>query len=170
MPLYRLRSHVLGGMRDSPAVQSVLRQLQKDAWSVSVPPDVAGGNVLVDADTSTLPVVLVVVIGAPPATIDKTVEQVAVLQRETAGFRPVFVTDTPALRLARRYHYPAEMLVGRCIWRQAEHNDVPWEDYARKRIGLMLAAYGTSASVTLGPAGLDDAARVVLRSLRAFSD
>jgi hypothetical protein len=103
--------------------------------------------------------------GTGPDTIEEVADEVARLQVATAGFRPVFVSDVPAFGVLRRYGYPAELLLPADGWQGRE----TWNEYARRLVGLMFDAYRATASVTIGPEGLDEAARVVLGSLSADS-
>lgn len=130
--------------------------------SATAPPDVAPGRVVGGVGTESLPVVLVVVIGADAATLNSVVDETARLQISTAGFRPVIVSDADALAHIRQYGYPAELLISRSEW----SGPPSWDEYARERLALLFATYRASAAVTVGADGLDDASRLVLSSLR----
>lgn len=158
-----MRRRLLRALRGSAAMRSLVRQVYAVDTASPVPVDVAPGNVLGGVGTEALPVVLVVMIGADAETVEATVDEVARLQLLGAGFRPVFVTDTPAFAATRQYGYPAELLSG-----PPEPNgpDGLWAEYARERLALLFSTYRATASVTLGPGGLDEPARLVLSSLR----
>jgi hypothetical protein len=134
-----------------------------------VPSSVAAGNVL-RGRTDDLPVVLVVVIGASETAAGEVVKDVADIQARTAGFRPVFVADTAALGAARKYRYPAELLVHSDAWDDAAQGGTPWRAYVMQKLARVFSTYGATASVTLGSDGLNDAARLVLEALRPASD
>lgn len=159
------RRRMLRAVRSSPAMRSLVRQVYAVDTASPVPVDVAPGNLLGGVGTEALPVVLVVVIGADTETVEVTVDEVARLQLLGAGFRPVFVTDTPAFAATRRYGYPVELLTGPPTG-SVTGRDAAWDEYARERVALLFATYRASASVTLGPDGLDKPARLVLSSLR----
>lgn len=143
-----------------------LRRLAQRVFAVdgaaSAPPDVAPGQVIGGVGTESLPVVLVVVIGADAATLESVVDETARLQIVGAGFRPVIVSDADALAHIRRYGYPSELLVSRSSW----SGPPTWDEYVRERLALLFAAYRANAAVTIGPGGFDDASRSVLSSLR----
>jgi len=149
-------------LRRNRAFRALVRRVYAIDGSTRVPVDVAAGRVLDGVGTENLPVVLVVVLGAERPTIDRTVDDVARLQLMTAAFRPVFVIDTPAFASMRKYGFPAEVLIPASQWSDAEYT---WEEYARRLLALMLDGYSATASVTVGPQGLDTAARVLLGSL-----
>jgi hypothetical protein len=130
-----------------------------------VPSDVVAGRLLDGMGTERLPVVLVVLFGTDLDTIEQVADEIARLQVATAGFRPVFVTDVPAFGVFRRCGYPAELLLPADGWQGRE----TWHEYARRLVGLMFDAYRATAAATVGPEGLDEAARVVLGSLSADS-
>lgn len=145
---------------------AVLRRLAQRAFAVdataAVPADVEPGRVIGGVGTESLPVVLVVAIGADTATLKNVVDETARLQVVSAGFRPVIVSDAEALAHIRRYGYPSELLISRSDW----SGPSSWDDYARERLALLFATYRASATVTAGRDGLDDASRLVLASLR----
>lgn len=165
-PLRRTGGKILQRVQANATVRAATHRLLASSRMRVVPVDVAAGNLLASADASRLPVVLVILLGADSATIHRTVDEVADAQHRTAGFRPVFVTNSPAMAAARRYRYPAELLVSEDAWHPDQQGGVPWHEYATHRIDLMLTAYGATASVTVGPTGLDHAARLMLQSLR----
>jgi hypothetical protein len=86
---------------------------------------------------------------------------VAEMQLLGAGFRPVFLLDTPAFGRARSYGYVAELVTPRTAW-SAESAD--WSEYVAARIASMRTNFGVSAVITIAPDGLDDVTRGVLRS------
>lgn len=155
------RRRVLRAVRGSSAMRSLIRQVYAVDTDSPVPVDVAPGTVLGGVGTEALPVVLVVVIGADADTVEATVDEVARLQLLGAGFRPVFVTDTPAFAATRRYGYPVELLPD-----PVGSGDTSWNERVRERLALLFATYRATASVTLGPGGMDEPARLVLSSLR----
>lgn len=159
----RLRRWAVQRVRGSATMRSLARRTFAIDGTAPVPPDVAPGNVLGGVGTESLPVVLVVAFGADEQTLEDVVDEVARLQLLGAGFRPVFVTDRPAFRATRRYAYPTELLMDA----SSLEGDATWEEYARDRVALLLDTYRATASVTVGPDGLDDAARVVLSALRS---
>jgi hypothetical protein len=67
----------------------------------------------------------------------------------------------PAFSRARSYGYLVELVTPRTAW-SGESAD--WSDYVAARVASMTRTYGVSAMITVGPDGLDDAARGVLRS------
>lgn len=159
------RRRLLRAVRGSTAMRSLVRQVYAVDTAAPVPVDVAPGNLLGGVGTEALPVVLVVIVGADTETVGATVDEVARLQLLGAGFRPVFVTDTPAFAATRRYGYPAELL-GESGAAEAKGGDSSATEHARERVALLFSTYRATASVTLGPGGLDEPARLVLSSLR----
>lgn len=150
-------------LRRNRALRAMARRLYAIDAAAPVPSDVTAGKLLNGVGTESLPVVLVVTLGADREALVDVVDEVARLQLMTAGFRPVFVTDVPAFAVFRRYGYPAELLL------PAEPWDGPgtWEEYARRVVGLMFDGYRATASISVGPGGLDAAGRLILGSLHS---
>jgi hypothetical protein len=48
--------------------------------------------------------------------VDSAIEDVAEMQLLGAGFRPVFLLDTPAFTRARSYDYVVELVTPRAAW------------------------------------------------------
>ncbi len=162
-PLQRRTVHA---MRDSTTLRGLVRRLYALDNAMPVPLDVAPGKVLGGVGTEALPVTLVLVLGADRPTFEATVDGIARLQRVYAGFRPVIVTDQPAFAVTRRYGYPMELLLARESW-DVDDQGQTWDEYARERIALLLATYRATASITLGPEGLDAEAALLLGALRS---
>jgi hypothetical protein len=149
-------------LRRNTAMRRTAHRLFAIDSPVAVPPDVAAGRVLSGVDTESLPVVLVVVLGADKPTLVDVVDEMARLQAQNAGFRPVIVSDTEAFAEIRSTGYPVELLISRTDWDGSR----PWDEYVAERLGLFFATYRPNAAVTVGPTGLDDASRLLLTSLR----
>jgi hypothetical protein len=122
------------------------------------------------AGTERLPVILLSLVGladglcdnaATSEVVDAVIDDVAECQLLGAGFRPVFLLDTAAFSRARSYGYLVELVTPRTAW-PGEPAD--WSEYVAARVASMTMTYGVSAMITVGPDGLDDVARGVLRS------
>lgn len=163
-----LRRRTVQAMRGNAALRALVKRVYSIDAALPVPLDVAPGRVLGGVGAEALPVTLVIVLGTDRPTFETTVDEIARLQLITAGFRPVIVTDQPSFAVVRRYGYPMELLSPRDLW-EAEDTDTSWDEYARERIALVHATYRASASVTLGPDGLDWRGRLLLSSLRSAS-
>jgi hypothetical protein len=131
---------------------------------------VAAGRLLAGLGIERLPVILLNLVGladdlgdrvAIGELVDEVVDDVAELQLLGAGFRPVFLLDVPAFNRARSYGYAVELVTPRTAW-TAERPD--WSEYVAARVTSMTALYGVSTVITVGPDGLGDVARAVLRS------
>lgn len=160
------RRRVLAAARGSSTLRELVRRLYHVDQGVPTPMDITAGTLVEGVGTETLPVTLVVVLGADEQGFERTVAEVARLQRVTAGFRPVLVTDHPGFPVVRRYGYPLELLV-----REQDFEPVvqgrTWEEYARARLALLLSSYRATVTVAVGPDGLDDPSRLLLSALRA---
>jgi hypothetical protein len=141
--------------------------------SVEAPLELAGGRLLTGLGTERLPVILVSLVGrtngigtsaSSGQLVEAVIDEVAEMQLLGAGFRPVFLLDMPAFGRARSYGYLVELVTPRTAW-SGESAD--WSDYVAARAASMMRTYGVSAMITVGPDGLDDAARGVLRSFDA---
>jgi hypothetical protein len=172
MPGYRwVRRRAVPRIRQSAAAKALAHRMFPSQSNGSGPPlDVAPGRLLAGVGVEQLPVVLVSLVGladdlaenaVPGKVIDAVIDEVAELQLLGAGFRPVFLLDTPAFSRARSYGYPVELITGAAAW-WGEPAD--WPEYLGARIASMMRVYGISAVVTVGPHGLDDVARGLLRS------
>jgi hypothetical protein len=95
--------------------------------------------------------------------VDGVIDEVAETQLLAAGFRPVFLLDTPAFARARSYGYVAELVTPRIAW---VGEPAAWSSYLGARVASMTVTYGVSTMITIGPNGLDDVARGVLRAFR----
>jgi hypothetical protein len=139
------------------------------AAHVEAPLELAAGRLLAGLGTERLPVILLNLVRLTNGTgtnasseqvVETVIDEVAEMQLLGAGFRPVFLLDVPAFSRARCYGYLAELVMPRTAW-SGESGD--WSDYVAARVASMTRTYGVSAMITLGPDGLDDAARGVLR-------
>jgi hypothetical protein len=160
-----LRERSVQAMRNSDVLREVVKRIYSIDVTLPVPLDVAPGKVLGGVGAEALPVAVVLALEADASAFDAAVDDIARLQRASAGYRPVIVTDQPRFASVRRHGYPMELLLPRESW-DADDHGMSWDEYARERIALIFATYRASASVTLGPAGLDPGARLLLSSLR----
>lgn len=163
VPGYRYaRRSVLPRVRASPSAQSLVKRVFDIDAEQAAPLDVEAGNLLGGVGVERLPVVAVIMISVPSDRIGDVVDDVARLQVLTAGFRPVFVMDTPMFGATRRYGYPVEFLTARSSWDDSPDS---WGEYAGSRIRSVIATYRTSATVSVHPSGLDENGRLLLGSL-----
>jgi hypothetical protein len=176
MPGYRwVRRRALPRIRQSAAARTLALRLfaiesRTSAQSVEAPLELPAGRLLAGLGTERLPVILVSLVGLTDALddkatvdelIDAVIDQVAEAQLLGAGFRPVLLLDTPSFSRARSCGYVVELITPRSVW-QAEPTD--WPEYIAARVASMTTAYGVSTMISVGPNGLDDVARGVLRS------
>jgi hypothetical protein len=173
MPGYRwVRRRAVPRIRRSAAARALAgRMFPPESPRGSGPPaDVAAGRLLAGLGVEQLPVVLLSLVGLTDGTadnaaiskvVDAVIDEVAETQLLGAGFRPVFHLDTPAFTRARSYGYLAELITPRSAW---VSEPLEWSEYVGARIASMTTTYGVSAVITVGPDGLDDVARGVLRS------
>jgi len=172
MPGYRfLRRRAMPRIRQSAAARALAQRIFPIESDGSGPPvDVAAGRLLAGLGTERLPVVLLNLVGladdlgdrvAIGELVDDVIDDVAELQLLEAGFRPVFLLDTPAFSRARSYGYLVELVTPRTAW-SAEFPE--WSEYVAARVASMTTTYGISAVITVGPGGLGDVPRAVLRS------
>ena len=173
MPGYRwVRRRAVPRIRQSAAARALAhRMFPSQSSNGSGPPvDVAPGRLLAGVGVEQLPVVLVSLVGladdvaehsAVGKVIDAVIDEVAELQLLGAAFRPVFLLDYPAFSQVRSYGYPVELVTPAASW-LGEAAD--WSEYIGARIASMMRTYGISAVVTVGPNGLDNVARGLLRS------
>jgi hypothetical protein len=143
---------------------------------VKAPPELAAGRLLAGMGTEHLPVILLSLVGltngmdtngSSGRVVEAVIDEIAEIQLLGAGFRPVFLLDTPAFSRARSYGYLVELVTPRTAW-SGESAD--WSDYVAARVASMAKTYGISAMITVGPDGLNDAARGVLRSFGQVSE
>lgn len=162
LPGYRYaRRTMVPRIRRSATARAVVHRLFAIDGKQRTPLDVAPGNLLAGVGVERLPVVVIVMFNLSADRVDEVVAEVAELQVLTAGFRPVFVTDTPQLGTARRYGYPVELLVDEAGWDDSQ----PWSTYLRSALTAIFAAYRSNASLVVGPAGLSQTDRLVLNSV-----
>jgi hypothetical protein len=134
------------------------------------PIDVAPGRLLAGLGVEQLPVILLSLVGIADDRgeramsgefVDAVIDDVAEIQVLGAGFRPVFLLDTPAFTRARSYGYLAELVTPRAAW---PGEVAGWSEYVGARVASMRTTYGVSAVITVGSDGVDDVARGMLRS------
>ena len=172
MPGYRwVRRRAVPRIRQSAAARALAHRMFPSQANGSGPPaDVAPGRLLAGIGVEQLPVVLVSLVGLADhvaenavrgKVIDAVIDEVAELQLLGAGFRPVFLLDTPAFSRVRSYGYAVELVTAAATW-SGEPAD--WPEYIGARVASMMRTYGVSAVVTAGPGGLDNVGRGLLRS------
>ena len=172
VPGYRwVRRRTVPRIRQSAVAQALVHRIFPSQSNGSQPlAEVAPGRLLAGIGIDQLPVVLLSLLGQAdgaadnPMTgqiIDAVIDEVAELQLLGAGFRPVFLLDTPAFGRARSYGYLVEFVTPAATW---FGESTGWPDYIAARVASMAKAYGISAVVTVGRDGLDVVARGVLRS------
>lgn len=173
MPGYRwVRRRAVPRIRRSAAARTLARGiLPTEPPRGSGPPgDVPPGRLLAGIGVEQLPVILFSLVGMSDGAadhaavghlVDAVIDEVAEWQLLGSGFRPVFLLDTPAFGRARVYGYLVELVTPRCGW---VGEPVEWSGYVGARVASMRTCYGVSAVVCVGPDGLDEGARGVLRS------
>ena len=115
MPGYRfVRRRAVPRIRRSAAARALVTRIFSVESRGSGPPaiDVAPGRLLAGLGVERLPVILVSLIGFADGigeravvseVVDAVIDDVAEMQVLGAGFRPVFLLDTPAFTRARSY-------------------------------------------------------------------
>jgi hypothetical protein len=172
VPGYRwVRRRAVPRIRRSAAARALAHRMFPSQSNGSGPPaDVAPGNLPAGVGVEELPVVLLSLVGSAEEiaknavsdkVMDAVIDEVAQLQLLGAGFRPVFLLDTPAFGRARSYGYPAELVTPAASW---SGDPAGWPEYIGARVASMRKAYGVSAVVTIGRHGLDAVTRGLLRS------
>jgi hypothetical protein len=172
LPGYRLlRRRAVPRIRRSAAARALATRIFPMEPRGSEPAiDVAAGRLLAGLGVERLPVILVSLVGfadgigeraAVSEVVDAVIDDVAEMQVLGAGFRPVFLLDTPAFSRARSYGYVAELVTPRTAW---QGEPAEWPEYVGARVASMATAYGVSGVIAIGPDGLDDVGRGVLRS------
>lgn len=127
---------------------------------VRLPSDITAGTVLGGIGSERLPVVLLLLVGTPVERIGDVAEEVASVQVLGAGFRPVFVIDSPVFAPIRRFGYVVELVVARNSWSA----DGSWSEYLRRRVASMMDLYSARAVITVGADGLGDGGRAALEA------
>lgn len=175
MPGYRwVRRRAVPRIRQSAAARTLAYRLfamgPRASAPVETPFELAAGRLLAGIGTERLPVILLSLVGvadglgdsaATSEVVDTVIDDVAECQLLGAGFRPVFLLDTAAFNRARSYGYLVELVTPRTAWLG---EPAAWSEYVAARVASMMTTYGVSAMITVGPDGLDDVARGVLRS------
>ena len=173
MPGYRwVRRRAVPRIRRSAAARAVAHRLfpVRSSGGSGPPADVAAGRLLAGLGVEQLPVILFSLIGLTDGTaenaavskvVDAVIDEVAETQLLGAGFRPVFLLDTPAFGRVRSYGYAVELVTPAAGW---VGEGVEWSDYVGARVGAVRAAYGVSVVICVDGGGLDGVARGVLRS------
>jgi hypothetical protein len=146
------------------------------AGHVEAPLELAAGRLLAGIGIERLPVIVLSLVGladevadsdALGEIVDAVIDEVAELQLLGAGFRPIFLLDTPAFGRARSYGYLVELVTSRTAW-CGEAAD--WQEYIAARVASMAMNYQIAALITIGARGLDDVARATLESFSLASE
>jgi len=172
VPGYRwVRRRTVPRIRQSVLAQALVHRIFPSQPNASeLPAEVAPGRLLAGIGVHQLPVVLLTLLGPTDSlankqmtdkVIDAVIDEVAEMQLLGAGFRPMFLLDTPAFSRARSYGYLVELVTPATAW-STESAD--WPDYIGARVASMIRTYGISAVVRVGRDGLDEVARGLLRS------
>jgi hypothetical protein len=102
-------------------------QSRHAAAPVDAPLELAAGRFLAGIGTERLPVILLGLLGladgiddntATSEVVEAVIDDVAEMQLLGAGFRPVFLLDTPAFNRARSYGYVVELITSPTAWRE----------------------------------------------------
>jgi hypothetical protein len=176
MPGYHwVRRRTVPRIRRSGAARALAYRLfavgsRGSAARVEAPLQLTAGRLLAGMGTELLPVILLSLVGVTNRistntsggqVIEAVIDEVAEMQLLGAGFRPVFLLDVPAFSRARHYGYLVELVTPRAAWPE---ESAEWSDHVAARVASMTRTYGVSTMIIVGPDGLDDAARGVLRS------
>ena len=171
-PGYRwVRRRAVPRIRQSATARAVaFRLFAMESRGSAAPLQLEAGRLLGGVGAERLPVILLSLVGLADGVgdkvsmselVDAVIDEVAESQLLGAGFRPVFLLDAPAFSRARSYGYVVELVTPRKAW-SGESAD--WSEYVAARVASMVTTYGVSSVITVGPAGLDDVNRGVLRS------
>jgi hypothetical protein len=169
---YWVRRRAVPRLRRSGVARTLAYRLfvGESGAHAEAPLELAAGRLLAGLGTERLPVILVSLVGLTNSmganassgqVVEAVIDEVAEMQLLGASFRPVFLLDMPAFSRARSFGYLVEVVTPLTAW-SGESAD--WSDYVAARVASMTRTYGVSAMITVGPDGLDDAARGVLRS------
>lgn len=115
---------------------------------------VPGGRLLTPEQAKHLPVAMLVLLGAGDR-VDEWVERVAQAQAESAGFRPLFVVDTPDFTRLRHYAYLFEYVMPYADWATLEE-PADWPRYVQGRLDRLVYRYRPSTVLVLPNSPLDD--------------
>ena len=127
-----VRRQVLGRIQGSSTARELMHRVFEisavPGFNTRIIPDCPPpGRLLTGREAATLPVAVISLLGVPAETVDEVVDDIARLQVLTAGFRPIFVLDSPHLGSPRRYGYVAELIVSAADWSFADQD---WEQIA----------------------------------------
>jgi hypothetical protein len=172
IPGYRwVRRRAVPRIRRSAVVRAVVyRIFPLQSRGAEAPAEVSAGRLLAGLGIEQLPVIMLSLVGvadvlsnnaAAGEVVDAVIDEVAEMQVLGAGFRPVFLLDTPAFSRARNYGYVAEFVMPPTAW-SGEPSD--WSEYVAARVASIRNSYGVSSMITIGPDGLDEMGRGLLRS------
>ncbi|CCH75449.1 hypothetical protein BN11_700006 [Nostocoides australiense Ben110] len=162
--LSALGNRAVGGVQGNRTLVDVATRVF--AFSGGVPLIYLKGGVAV-ADVPNperLPVVLVNAVGAGVEAIPGLIEEVAGLQRETLGFRPVLLVSVPCFREVRAQGWPMELVVPQQEWDFEQE----WEDYLAGRVAMIATRYRTWGSVGVVDGRLEPMGRRVLQQLATY--
>lgn len=115
---------------------------------------VPGGTLLAPEQAKHLPVAMLVLLGVGDR-LDEWVERVAQAQAQSAGFRPLFVVDTPHFTRLRHYGYLFEYVMPYADWSKLEE-PAEWPRYVQGHLDRLVYRYHPSTVVVLPNSPLDD--------------
>jgi hypothetical protein len=101
------------------------------------------------------PTVLVVVRAEDPATVERIVTEVRVLQRTTSGFHPVFLVFGDDFAAYRRHGALFEYAMPPEVWARVPGAG-DWHEYVRRRIATLVTSHRVDHVVSLRGALVED--------------
>lgn len=99
------------------------------------------------------PAVLVLLLGAGPEAVERTVAALLEAGPAAGGPRPVLVLDGPHFAVARRAGLAVDHVVSAQQW-QRLHPGLPYADHLAERLGQLRRDYATAHLVALPPTGI----------------
>lgn len=117
------------------------------------------------SELNRLPVVGFLATGLTEEQATRLLADVAALQRDTGSFRPVLVLDRPIFGTARKHGYVLEHVVPEDEWASGAFGQLTWETYLATRLVSVVDRYQLWQLLRLGPAGLTELDRALLRAL-----
>ncbi|MFZ1577014.1 MAG: hypothetical protein WAT47_01490, partial [Nostocoides sp.] len=152
------------GIQGNRAVVGVATRVLRQGGGVPVILLKSGSGLAGVEHPERLPVVIVDAAGVPVEGIAALLAQVAELQEQTQGFRPVLLLSVPAFAEVRAYGWPVELVVNEADW----DFEQDWADHVTLRLAMMQTRYQAWATVAVVDGELAAGGVRLLRSLEFY--
>lgn len=138
-------------LRESRLAREVIsRAFDVDVTGTGGTVFLGAGHLLAGQGLDNLPVVILSLVGTPSEDVPGLLDELAIEQVLTGGFRPVLVLAEDHFAVVRRHGWPVELVIAQHEWPA----DGRWTDYLERRLQSIRRDYQAIALLPLDGSGL----------------